>query len=142
MQPSETKKAGGAKERKRTSPSTEEEDKAASKVTRDEVSSLVPSVALRSLVPGASTELVERARATVERAIKQHKVFIMFGQYSSVRRALKRRGWLEKPCDCCRVPRYTLHRQRRHSRRSLSIVAAPCSNLKPGNEIVNVSALI
>ena len=70
-----------------------------------QVSSLVPSVALRSLVPGASTELVERARATVERAIKQHKVFIMFGQYSSVRRALKRRGWLEKPCDCCRVPR-------------------------------------
>ena len=34
----------------------------------------MPSVALRSLVPGASTELVERARATVERAIKQHKV--------------------------------------------------------------------
>ena len=134
MQPSETKKAGGAKERKRTSPSTEEEDKAASKVTRDEVSSLVPSVALRSLVPGASTELVERARATVERAIKQHKVFIMFGQYSSVRRALKRRGWLEKPCDCCRVPRYrythcTGSAGTAEGRCQLWLLCAPTSNL-------------
>ena len=25
---------------------------------------------------------------------------------SSVKRALKRRGWLEKPCDCCpKIPR-------------------------------------
>ena len=64
-----------------------------------------PVVALRSLVPGANTELVERARAVVEKAVRQNKVFVVFGQYNSVRRALKRRGWLEKPCDCCRVPR-------------------------------------
>jgi hypothetical protein len=41
----------------------------------------------------------------VEKAVKQHKIFVVFGQYNSVKRALKRRGWLEKPCDCCRVPR-------------------------------------
>ena len=62
-------------------------------------------VPLRYLVPGASSELVEKARSIVEKAVKQHKIFVVFGQYNSVKRALKRRGWLEKPCDCCRVPR-------------------------------------
>ena len=109
----DSKKTGGpgVKERKRTNP---DDDKVTvSKVLCDnnknsssDIAS-VPSIALRSLVPGASTELVERARALVEKAVKQHKVFIIFGQYSSVRRALKRRGWLEKPCDCGRVPRYS-----------------------------------
>ena len=107
----DSKKTGGpgVKERKRTNP---DDDKVTvSKVLCDnnknsssDIAS-VPSIALRSLVPGASMELVERARALVEKAVKQHKVFIIFGQYSSVRRALKRRGWLEKPCDCGRVPR-------------------------------------
>ena len=85
------------KDRKRSK--SEDDDK---QVTKDVT---VPGVSLRSLVPGASSDLVEKARVMVERAVKQHKVFIIFGQYSSVRRALKRRGWLEKPCDCCRVPR-------------------------------------
>jgi hypothetical protein len=60
-----------------------------------------PGRPLGSLVPGANSELVERARAVVDKAVRQHKIFVVFGQYSSVKRALRRRGWLEKPCDCC-----------------------------------------
>ena len=61
---------------------------------------------LGTLVPGANAELVERARAIVDKAVRQHKIFVVFGQYNSVKRALKRRGWLEKPCDCCpKLPR-------------------------------------
>ena len=63
------------------------------------------TIAIRAVVPGANSELVEKAKVIVEKAIKQHKVYVMFGQYGTVRRALKRRGWLEKPCDCCRVSR-------------------------------------
>ena len=63
------------------------------------------SVTIRAVVPGANSELVEKAKSIVEKAIKQHKVYVMFGQYGTVKRGLKRRGWLEKPCDCCRVPR-------------------------------------
>ena len=63
------------------------------------------TITLRAVVPGANSELVEKAKVIVEKAIKQHKVYVMFGQYGTVRRALKRRGWLEKPCDCCRVSR-------------------------------------
>ena len=63
------------------------------------------SIAIRAVVPGANSELVEKAKSIVEKAIKQHKVYVMFGQYGTVKRGLKRRGWLEKPCDCCRVSR-------------------------------------
>ena len=63
------------------------------------------SIAIRAVVPGANSELVEKAKLIVEKAIKQHKVYVMFGQYGTVKRGLKRRGWLEKPCDCCRVSR-------------------------------------
>ena len=93
-----SKKLNELKDKKRTD---EDDDIKASSVRTSDV----PGVSLRSVVPGANSELVDRARMMVEKAVKQHKVFIIFGQYSSVRRALKRRGWLEKPCDCCRVPR-------------------------------------
>ena len=63
------------------------------------------SITIRAVVPGANAELVEKAKGIVEKAIKQHKVYVMFGQYGTVKRGLKRRGWLEKPCDCCRVSR-------------------------------------
>ena len=63
------------------------------------------TIAIRAVVPGANSELVEKAKIIVEKAIKQHKVYVMFGQYGTVKRGLKRRGWLEKPCDCCRISR-------------------------------------
>ena len=98
---------------------------------------------------------MERAKAIVDKAVRQHKIFVVFGQYNrwmmlmliiklmlmlmlmlmnmmayqhiptrweydddgddddfdfSVKRALKRRGWLEKPCDCCpKLPRWPNH---------------------------------
>ena len=109
-------------ERKRTK-SEHEDDKVVAKVSDQKTELAIPGVALRTLLPGVNTDLVDKARTMVERAVKQHKVFIIFGQYSSVRRALKRRGWLEKPCDCCRVPRYTTSSRHR-------------SHLCPGGMIV------
>ena len=91
-------------DRKRTK--SEHDDDKVVKVSDQKTDLSLPGVALRTMLPGVNTDLVDKARTMVERAVKQHKVFIIFGQYSSVRRALKRRGWLEKPCDCCRVPRY------------------------------------
>lgn len=85
----------GLKERKRTNT---EDDVVGQKVPPD-----LPPV--KPVVPGANSDLVEKAKSIVEKAVKQHKVFVMFGQYGTVKRGLKRRGWLEKPCDCCRVSR-------------------------------------
>ena len=85
----------GLKERKRIN--TEEE------VVGQKVPPDLPPV--KPVVPGANSDLVEKAKSIVEKAVKQHKVFVMFGQYGTVKRGLKRRGWLEKPCDCCRVSR-------------------------------------
>ena len=100
----ETETAKKKTDRKRTK--SEHDDDKVVKVSDQKTDLSLPGVALRTMLPGVNTDLVDKARTMVERAVKQHKVFIIFGQYSSVRRALKRRGWLEKPCDCCRVPRY------------------------------------
>ena len=32
--------------------------------------------------PGANSELVERAKAIVDKAVRQHKIFVVFGQYN------------------------------------------------------------
>ena len=36
----------------------------------------------KSYVAGANSELVERARAIVDKAVRQHKIFVVFGQYN------------------------------------------------------------
>ena len=36
----------------------------------------------KSFVAGANSELVERARAIVDKAVRQHKIFVVFGQYN------------------------------------------------------------
>ena len=95
----------GTKERRRNLTGDEDSyNKLPYELSTKNVLSEIP-VPLRHLVPGANSELVEKARSIVEKPVKQHKIFVVFGQYNSVKRALKRRGWLEKPCDCCRVPR-------------------------------------
>ncbi|XP_023323881.1 tubulin monoglycylase TTLL3 [Eurytemora carolleeae] len=52
-------------------------------------------------------EIVERAKYIVDKAVKNRKVFIMYGKDGRVRRCLKRRGWLEKPFIFSRIGRYT-----------------------------------
>ena len=34
------------------------------------------------LCSGANSELVERAKAIVDKAVRQHKIFVVFGQYN------------------------------------------------------------
>ena len=102
----EIRKTGGGaglKERKRSNTEDDGATQTSQKVLCDLPN--LPTVNVKSVVPGANSELVERAKSIVEKAIKQHKVYVMFGQYGTVKRGLKRRGWLEKPCDCCRISR-------------------------------------
>ena len=44
-----------------------------------EIESPMPGLALKTLAPGATSEVLERARVIVEKAVKQNKVAIALG---------------------------------------------------------------